>query len=118
MLLSTILLATLSMCALGQQLNSKRKFSGILIGQEKYKLSPRKLDYEHQFKRKSNDSTIYSLDFQDVAVIGNGKTEVLITKAQVFIGTSFIEAGAYDYQFQKLMDFGLKTGEHWTVTLR
>ena len=113
-LISTILLlSTLSICALGQKLNSKRKFNGILIGQEKYILSPQKLDYEHKFKKKSNDSTIYRFVFEDVeslATRGTG-TEMLVTKDQVFIGASFVG----DNQFEKLMDFGLKPGERWTV---
>lgn len=112
-LFPTIILLTLTFCALGQNLNSKRKFNGILIGQEKYILSPQKLDYEHKFKKKSNDSTIYSFVFQDVESIGTlgTGTEMLITKDRVFIGTSFVS----DNQFEKLMDFGLKTGERWTV---
>ncbi len=113
--LQTILLSTLSISVLGQELNSKRKFNGILIGQEKYILSPQKLNYEDKFKRKSNDSTIYSFAFQAVEGIGMGNSEMLITKNQVFIGTSLIEIGADDYKFEKLMDFGLKGGEKWTV---
>ena len=95
--------------------NSKGKFNGILIGQEKYTLSPQKLEYEHKLKSKSKDSTIYSFDFQDVTGQGVEKTEMLFTKDQLFIGWSHTEIGAYDYQFQKLMDFGLKSGDKWAV---
>ena len=112
-LFTAIILLMLSICALGQNLNSKRKFNGILIGQGKYILSSEKLDYEHKFKKKSNDSTIYSFDFQDVESIGTlgTGTEMLITKDRIFIGAFFVS----DNQFEKLMDFGLKTGERWTV---
>jgi hypothetical protein len=115
-LLTIILVTTLSTQVLGQELNSKRKFNGILVGQEKFERASHSLEYRHKFKRESSDSTFYVLEFQNVESIQTGDkgTEMLKIKDQIFIGTSLSPSSEIK-QFEKLMDFKVAVGESWTA---
>lgn len=111
-LLQTIVLITFWTSVFGQELHSRRKFNGILIGQGKHILSPTRLDYKHKFKKKLNDSIIYSFEFQDVEGIGTPDTaEMRIVRDKIYIGPYFDG----DNEFEKLMDFGIKVGQQWTA---
>src|SRR6185295_161693 len=85
--------------------------NGVLTGSVDFKLSSAEFPYEQKFVKQSADTLIFRFRFQDVFL---EEANMAVRKDQVFIEMQEMKSLAQS-RFQKVLDFGLKRSEWWTV---